>query len=56
MMVRRAAGFALAALRDPAARQDLLVAATLASSDDTNVRAALDAAIRALDEAQRGPV
>jgi HEAT repeat protein len=50
MMVRRAAGFALAMLKDPSALPHLRAAAALASSDDTNVRWAIDVAIRAIDD------
>jgi HEAT repeat protein len=55
MMVRRAAGFALAALKDPASLPELRAAAALAVSDDTNVRWAIDAAIRALEPPEATP-
>ena len=50
VMVRRAAGFALASLKDPASIPELKRQAVLRRSDDINVRLAIDCALKELGQ------
>jgi HEAT repeat protein len=50
MMVRRAAAFALAALKDPASTPELKRQRVLRRSDDINVRFAIECALKELGE------